>query len=241
MRRKAVNAWTDRAVEEHWDRVARRYVAENRRVAAAHEQRFERAVRWLELFPGCSVLNVTSRDCGCYDYILRSCPTAEVTNAEISGRLIEVAARLRPAARQIKLRTYSELPFGSSTFDRLVSLETLEHCAEPARFVSELFRVAKAGAVLVVSCPPATAELPYRVYSAVCGGHGEGPHRFPASREVKAMLAECGWDLTLHEGTLLLPIGPRLLRDAAESLIARCQGSFLAELGIRQFYVAVKR
>lgn len=235
------NTWTDRDVELHWDRVADIYVSENQRVAAAHEQRFWKTMDWLELDAGCKVLNVTSRDCGCWDYILRSCPTAEVTNAEISGRLIDVARRLRPGASQTKIETYSQLPFADSVFDRIVSLETLEHCAEPACFLSELFRVAKSNAVLVLSCPPATSEWPYRLYSAMFGGHGEGPHRFLASGEVKALLAESGWDLRRHQGTLLLPVGPRFLCDAAERLLGRYQGTFLAELGIRQFYVAVKR
>ena len=93
---------------------------------------------------------------------------------------------------------------------------------------------------MVLSCPPATSELPYRIYTALFGGHGEGPHRFPPSREVKQWLKETGWDLILHKGTVLLPVGPRWMKNMGETLIGRMQGTFVAELGIRQFYVCKK-
>jgi hypothetical protein len=98
--------------------------------------------------------------------------------------------------------------------------------------------VAKPAARLVLSCPPATAEAAERVYTAWFGGHGEGPHRFLASREVCRLLAASGWALDWHRGTLLVPVGPRWLCRAGERLLARYPGSFLAEWGIRQFYAA---
>ncbi len=101
---------------------------------------------------------------------------------------MDVAKYLRPAINQVKISTYSDLPFGDESFDRIISLETLEHAAEPQLFLRELHRVAKNGARMVLSCPPATSELPYRVFTFLFGGHGEGPHRFPPSRRVKKWL-----------------------------------------------------
>jgi len=92
----------------------------------------------------------------------------------------------------------------------------------------------------VLSCPPATSELPYKAYSLVFGGHGEGPHRFPSSKEVKNLLKSTGWKLELHKGTVLLPVGPLVLQRFAERFIERFQGTFISELGIRQFYVCTK-
>ncbi|MGQ9590226.1 MAG: class I SAM-dependent methyltransferase [Planctomycetota bacterium] len=232
------NPWSDADVARHWDRVAEVYAAENLRVAEAHAQRFEVAVPLLELAPGSRVLNVSSRDCEAEDFIRRACPEADVVHAEISGGLIAVAARLRPEARQTKIATYAKLPFADAEFDRVLSLETLEHVAEPLAFLRELRRVARPGGLLVLSCPPRTAEIPYRLYTFLFGGHGEGPHRFLASRELKALLQEAGWKLERHFGTLLVPAGPRFLRRLGERAIERCQGTFVSELGIRQFYVA---
>jgi ubiquinone/menaquinone biosynthesis C-methylase UbiE len=232
--------WTDGEVEAHWDRVAGVYILENERVKHAHDQRFRETVGHLGLCPGLRVLNVTSRDCEAEDYIRRESDGVEVVNAEISGGLMRVAAERRPEAKQIKLETYSKLPFGDLEFDRIISLETLEHVAEPDRFLSELFRVARPGARMVLSCPPATSEIPYRLYSWLFGGHGEGPHRFPPSREVKKRLTGAGWKLILHRGTVLLPVGSPWLQDAGEWLIRKLQNTFIRELGIRQFYVCEK-
>jgi ubiquinone/menaquinone biosynthesis C-methylase UbiE len=234
------NSWTDREVEAHWDRVADVYIRENEKVGHAHVQRFLETVRYLDLSPGQKLLNVTSRDCEAEDYIVKACSGVEVVHAEISSGLMRVAAEQRPGARQVKLDTYADLPFGDGEFDRIISLETLEHVAEPEVFLSELYRVAKPGSRLVLSCPPATSEIPYRIFTWLFGGHGEGPHRFPPSREVKRNLAKAHWKLILHRGTVLLPVGPVRLQEAAEWIIRKMQRTLIRELGIRQFYVCEK-
>jgi len=234
------NPWNDREVEAHWDNVAEIYVNENEKVKNAHDQRFLECIAHLELKPGLKILNITSRDAEASDYINRSMPTATVINAEISIGLMKVAEKLRPSVTQVKLESYSSLPFKNGEFDRVLSLETLEHVSEPLRFLQELHRVSTDDARLVLSCPPATSELPYRVYTAIFGGHGEGPHRFLPSKEVKWMFSETHWKLLVHKGTVLIPAGPVWLQNLGENIIRRMQGTFLAELGIRQFYVCEK-
>jgi ubiquinone/menaquinone biosynthesis C-methylase UbiE len=234
------NSWSDREVEAHWDSVADIYIEENEKVRHAHVQRFLETVRHLELSAGQKLLNVSSRDCEAEDYIAKACPGVEIIHAEISSGLMRVAAVRRPAARQVKLDTYSSLPFGDREFDRIISLETLEHVEEPGVFLSELYRVAKPGTMMVLSCPPATSEIPYRVFTWLFGGHGEGPHRFPPSGEVKNKLAKAGWKLILHRGTVLLPVGPVWIQHTGEWIIRKMQKTFISELGIRQFYVCEK-
>jgi len=234
------NSWSDREVEAHWDSVADIYIEENEKVRHAHVQRFLETVQHLELSAGQTLLNVSSRDCEAEDYVAKACPGVEIIHAEISSGLMRVAAERRPAARQVKLDTYSSLPFGDGEFDRIISLETLEHVAEPGIFLSELYRVAKPGTRMVLSCPPATSEIPYRVFTWLFGGHGEGPHRFPPSKEVKNKLAKAGWRLILHLGTVLLPVGPVWIQDTGELIIRKMQKTFISELGIRQFYVCEK-
>ncbi len=234
------NNWTDAEVEAHWDKVAPIYVRENNRVRATHDQRFRESVRLLGLKPGMKILNITSRDAEASDYLLREEPACRVVNAEISSGLMAVAASLRPAAEQVKLDNYSVLPFQDATFDRVLSLETLEHVAEPYAFLSELHRVSTPDALLVLSCPPATSEWPYRFYTRFFGGHGEGPHRFMPSKEVKELFRATGWSLLWHKGTLLVPVGPAWLQQAGERLIDRMQGTFISELGIRQFFQCEK-
>jgi ubiquinone/menaquinone biosynthesis C-methylase UbiE len=234
------NKWTDRDVEAHWDSVAAIYVRENEKVKNTHDQRFRESIRYLELRPGMKILNITSRDAEAGDFIIQEQPSSEVIHAEISAGLMKVAKKLRPAAIQVKLENYSGLPFKDAEFDRVLSLETLEHVSEPLRFLMELHRVSTGDARLVLSCPPATSEIPYRFYTSVFGGHGEGPHRFLPSKEVRWMLSETNWKLLVHKGTILVPVGPAWLQNFGEKIIDRMQGTFIAELGIRQFYVCEK-
>ncbi len=232
------NKWTDQDVEAHWDAVADQYVDSNNSVEDTHNQRFAKSVSFLDLPESGRILNITSRDCELNDYISRINPRLEVLNAEISAQLMRVAAEIRPEVKQLKLSSYSVLPFEDESFDRVASLETLEHVAEPVVFLKELWRVAKPNTIMVLSCPPLTCEPAYRFYTAVFGGHGEGPHRFLPSREVKQMFRESGWQLLHHEGSLLIPVGPHFLKTFGEWAIRHFK--FLSELGIRQFYVCRK-
>ena len=65
----------------------------------------------------------------------------------------------------------------------------------------------KPGGRLVLSCPPATAELPLWIYELLLPNHGEGPHRFLSTREVKGLLHAAGLELERHESTLFIPAG----------------------------------
>jgi SAM-dependent methyltransferase len=238
--RLSPNRWTDADVETHWDSVADRYIAENNKVKDAHVQRFEQSIPMLDLYCGARLLNITSRDGEAAFHVNRIEPEVRVINAEISAKLMDLASKLFPGISQVKISTYSELPFEDEAFDRILSLETLEHVEDPLKFLKELHRISIPDARMVLSCPPATSELPYRIYTALIGGHGEGPHKFPSSHEVKSWLRETGWELIMHRGTLLIPVGPEWLKRMGEAMIEKMQGTFIAELGIRQFYVCKK-
>jgi len=232
--------WSEKEVEEHWDRVASIYIEENNKVKGTHDQRFHETVKHLHPAPGLKILNITSRDCEVDDYIKNTVPDAKVTNAEISAGLMQEAQKIRPHVKQQKIETYSELPFHDGYFNRIISLETLEHVSNPISFLNELHRVSTKEARMILSCPPASIELIYRVYTTLFGGHGEGPHRFLSSKEVKVLFEKTGWKLLLHKGTILLPVGSKMLQDFGEMIIQRFQNTFISELGIRQFYVCEK-
>ena len=232
--------WTDADVESHWDRVAHRYVAENNKVKQTHDQRFSFSIPQLDLYCNARVLNISSRDGEASALINQAEPSVQVINAEISANLMKVAASLNPDINQVKISNYSHLPFEDEQFDRILTLETLEHVSDPLAFLKELHRVSIPDARMVLSCPPATSEIPYRIYTALFGGHGEGPHKFPSASTVKKWLKETGWQLILHKGTVLLPVGPAWMKSLGEKVLERFQGSIIAELGIRQFYVCKK-
>jgi SAM-dependent methyltransferase len=237
---RRINSWKDKDVEVFWDSVSAIYIEENNKVKDTHDQRFTETIKYLELIPEASVLNISSRDCEANDYIIKSESSAKVINAEISKGLMNEAVRVRPYVNQKKISTYSSLPFNNNDFDRVVCLETLEHVENPLAFLKELNRVSTPEAIMVLSCPPATSEIPYRIYTYFFGGHGEGPHRFLSSKEVKILLQHTGWVLIKHKGTILIPAGPSFLQNFGEYLINKFQNTFISELGIRQFYVCKK-
>jgi ubiquinone/menaquinone biosynthesis C-methylase UbiE len=232
--------WTDKDVEAHWDRVADVYVKENDRVKEAHDQRFRESVAHLKPTDEDVILNISSRDCEANDYIKALNAHCMVVNTEISYGLMEVAKKLRPYAEQVKIETYSKLPFEDAAFSKVLSLETLEHVSDPVAFMNELYRVSIPEARLVLSCPPATSEFPYQVYTRLFGGHGEGPHKFLPSKKVKQLFEITGWKLIFHKGTVLVPAGPKWLQKFGETIISRFQNTYLSELGIRQFFVCEK-
>jgi SAM-dependent methyltransferase len=234
------NKWNDSEVESHWDKVAEIYIQENNKVKSSHDQRFRESIGMLALKQGIRLLNISSRDCEADDYIKSAVKDVIVVNAEISQQLINVALKLRPQAHQVKISGYSELPFSENEFNRIITLETLEHVSDPIGFLSELYRVSTQDARMVLSCPPISSEIPYRIYTFLFGGHGEGPHRFLRSSEVKAMLKKTGWKLITHKGTLLIPVGPSFIQKFGEKIIRAFQNTFISELGIRQFYVCEK-
>jgi coenzyme F420 hydrogenase subunit beta len=252
------NRFTVEAVRAFWDSVADKYIHENESLKETHFQRFQRAFAHFQPAEGMRALNIWSRNGEAIDYFRCMCATAglpssagntvgqanrgtrlpriELVNAEVSPRLIAKARARYPEENFIETDLLS-LPFADSEFDFILSLETLEHAPDPLGFLRELARVLKPGGRLVLSCPPAAAELPLWIYELLLPNHGEGPHRFPSTREVKGLLHAAGLELKRHESTLFIPAGPRLLRRLdpfVERIVAKTP---LRELGIRQFFV----
>ena len=121
------NKWTDREVEAHWDSVASIYVAENDKLKDTHDQRFTQSVACLELKEDQKVINISSRDCEANDYIIKAVPSVKVINTEISSGLMEEAKKYRDYVEQVKIQTYSKLPFEDESFDSVLTLETLDN------------------------------------------------------------------------------------------------------------------
>lgn len=235
------NSWKDRDVGLFWDKVSNLYIQENKKVSKLHNQRFTRMVSFIKPLPNLKILNITSRDSETDDYLKNYLPKVKIINAEISQKLINIAKRIRPNAFQVKINSYSRLPFKNQEFNLVISLETLEHVSSPIDFLSELNRVSKPNGTLILSCPPATAEIIYKIYTFFFGGHGEGPHRFLSSSEVRTILKKTEWNLTLFKSTLIIPFGPSWINQFAELVINFLPISFIKELGIRHFYVCQKK
>jgi ubiquinone/menaquinone biosynthesis C-methylase UbiE len=231
------NRFTIDEVRDFWDNVADSYESSHDHIREAHFQRFEEAHKHIVLKPGMNVLNVWSRTGEAIPYLRKQCSDINLFNLELSPRFIEIAKKHFP--EELFAETdLTRLQFEASFFDYILSLETLEHTPKPLEFLKECRRVLKPGGILVMSLPPAAVELPAAFFRLFVSDHGEGPHRFLSSKTVKRFFYEAGLNILAHKATLLIPVGPKFIRDFGERIIQTFPDTFISELGIRQFYIA---
>jgi coenzyme F420 hydrogenase subunit beta len=240
------NSFNIDQVRAHWDQVAAEYDRINSGFGWTHTERF---TSMQELLPRAAsrqssgpirVLNVWSRTGDAAPYLREVYPDAEIDHLEASARMLERAMAKYPEER-FRQTDLHDLPCDTESTNVIVSLETLEHVPDPLHFLLECQRVLAVGGHLIMSCPPAWAELPLRIYERLFENHGEGPHRFRTVQEVLRTLRNCGFEILDHRGTVVLPVGPIWLRrkvDALQRSLLRHVG--LNRLGIRHFFVARK-
>ena len=145
-------------VRTFWDNVAPRYDDVNARLSWTHVERFLTMQEFLPRGPGLKIINVWSRTGGAIPYLRQACPDAAITNMEASDAMREIA-RLRYPNEVFLSTDLHELPHENESQDVVVSLETLEHVPDPLHFLLECHRVLKVGGRLILSAPPAWAEV----------------------------------------------------------------------------------
>jgi len=234
------NNFTIEEVRNFWNKTAPIYESSNKQFKETHCQRFRQAIQYLNLKPKQKVLNIWSRTGSAIPYLRQQCPDIEISNLEVSPEFIKIAQN-KFRQERFQETDLEHLPFSSNYFDYVLCLETLEHTPKPLVFLKELQRTLKLNALLVMSLPPKTAELPLRIYEIFFKNHGEGPHQFLSSKTVRNLLWQAGFALKSHKGTLLIPLGPPWLKRQGEKIIDKFQNTALSELGIRQFYAAKKQ
>jgi ubiquinone/menaquinone biosynthesis C-methylase UbiE len=115
----------------------------------------QRMFELLEVRPGASVLDV---GCGAgndvQDLAKLVGPTGRVVGIDSSATMIE-QARARTAEGSVPVEYWQagayQLPFEEHSFDGCVSSRVFKHLAEPARALSEMVRVVRKGARIVVA------------------------------------------------------------------------------------------
>lgn len=234
------NKFTIEQVKKHWDLVANKYEKSHEKsIKETHFQRFEKAIEYFSPKPEMKILNIWSRTGEAIPYIKKTCPDAILYNLEVSGKFINIAKNNFPAEK-FQQTDLTNLLFKNNYFDYILSLETLEHAPNPLKLLEEFYRTLKPNGILIMSCPPQTAELPSKLYQIFFYDHGEGPHKFLSTKNVKKLIQTSKLKLLEHRGTLLIPIGPKFFKNFGEKIIIKFQKTFIKEFGIRQFYICKK-
>lgn len=232
-----INDFTIQEVRSFWDKVARIYEPLNKTVGYVHTQRFEKTIEFSDIQPGMKILNIWSRTGNLIPY-LRKLSYLEIYNREVSEEMIKIARHNYPN-EEFKLTDLENLSeFENNYFDRIISLETLEHTPRPLAFLSEIKRILKPGGLLIMSIPPRGSELPEFFYNLFFKDHGEGPHRYLWPREVKEILKKAKLNLVSHRPFIILPFGnERFARRSEKWLTAVFGKTPLANFGYRHFYI----
>lgn len=235
-----VNKFTIREVINFWDKVAPIYSPLNEKVGYVHTQRFEKAIEFGQLETGQKILNIWSRTGNLIPY-LKKIGDFEIQNLEVSPKMIKIAQERFPKEKFdiTDLENLSE--FNNGYFDRIISLETLEHVPKPLTFLKELNRVLKPGGLLIMSLPPKGDEVPEFIYKLFFRDHGEGPHNFLWPYQVKNLLEQSGFNLLAHKPFIMLPLGnDRLVRLSEKVLTSILGKTPIANFGVRHFYICRK-
>ena len=224
-------------VERFWDDLAdHEYEHANKKLDRVHTQRFREAIKRLPIERGSRVLNVWSRVGDGVPFLRRAFGEFKLINAELSLQMLKASVKLNTGELHVQTSLH-ELPFASSSFDVVMSLETLEHVPDPLLFLQEVRRILVPNGVLVMSLPPSAVEWTSEINNLLKFHHGEGPHRFIAPSGVKSMLDEAGLELEDYRGTLFLPFGGMSI-ERLDGFLDRMIGRGpLGQLGLRQFYV----
>ncbi len=119
-----------------------------------------------ELFEGFPIAkDDTVLDVGCGDGAFISfCANqgAKVMFADIDSEKVEEASRrLKGSAAREVIPIVSDanpLPLEDSVASKVVAMEVIEHVEDPARFLRELYRVGKPGALYLITVPDPEAE-----------------------------------------------------------------------------------
>jgi SAM-dependent methyltransferase len=149
-------------------------------------------------------------DLGCGDGRLsRELRASRLTLADVSSVALERAQRALPDAELVQLEPDAPLPLEDSTFELVLSAETLEHVRDVQLLLSETRRVLRAGGMLALTTP---AHGRRTALAALFSGFEDrfdplSPHiRFFTPRSLRALVSELGFEvasLRRESGTLL--------------------------------------
>lgn len=237
--KKFKNDFTLNEVMEHWNKIAAEYDSSNRDHEETHDQRFIEAIKHIDVKRDMLILDVYCRTGDSIKFLTRNGNTVTIIGSELSEKLLKQAKKKYPKNPFVQASPQT-LSFKDSSFDLVLSLESIEHVSDPLIFLSEIKRVLKSKGKLVLSHPPAIIDPIIQVVGALGLHHSEGPHKFLPSKIVKRMIDEVGLKLMKHKGTVLIPVGPKFLRNLGMKMENKIQNTPLKELCIRQFYLCEK-
>lgn len=239
MNKNFENDFTSIEVRDFWNSVSHKYEDANSKIQEVHDQRYIEALENINPKDNLKVLNLWSRMGRSLKYFRPEFKNSEIINMEISTDMLEIAKQRYPQEKFFETDLV-KIDWQDNYFDRIISLETLEHSPRPLELIKEFYRVLKPGGICVMSLPPATAEIILVVYEIFVDNHGEGPHKFLSYNTVRNMLKQTDFDLIEHHPTLIIPFNNKYMKMLNSFCEKNYKKLFLTEFGLRHFYILEK-
>jgi ubiquinone/menaquinone biosynthesis C-methylase UbiE len=237
---KYKNNFTSKEVGDFWNSVVDIYEEANGKVQDIHDQRYLEALEHINPQNNLKVLNLWSRMGRSLKYFRPKFLDSEIVNMEISTDMLNIAKERYPDENFYETDLVTLANCENNYFDRIISLETLEHSPSPMSLINEFYRVLKPGGTCVMSLPPATAEIILVIYELFVENHGEGPHKFLSYKKVSKMLQETNFELIEHHPTIIIPFGNKYMKKLNAFCEKHYKKLFLQEFGLRHFYILKK-
>lgn len=236
-----MRTFTLKDVERHYDNTID-YDEINERTPA-HDKRFIDGFAMSSIEDRAYILDVMCRSGKAEEYYNKKKKNLRFVSMDVSSRLLKEAKK-RFKKNKIKgklLKLISlDLPFKDRTFDNVISYETIEHLPDPEKIIMEFARVLKKNGELVLSCPNTSWEWIHSLVAFLGIHHSEGPHRFIPRKEVIYYLKKAGFKTIKEKTVILIPVGPRILRNFGE-LIERIIGERIRrDIALRRYFVCEK-
>lgn len=177
---------------------------------------------------------------------------AQVTGCDFSMSALAVAqariGRLNRGARADLIQGDAQsLPFGSESFDLIVSCETIEHLPNVRSALREMWRVARRGAKLFLTTPNyANLMGLYDLYSRVRHPNRRDDQPFDRRQwipQIRNFVSAAGWKIIYSDGTVhQLPVfpgrNPVLLPQLESNRVVR---KLLSPFAYHYFLISEKR
>jgi len=77
---------------------------------------------------------------------------AVITGIDVGDKLIQIAKRRSPSGK-FMVGSALDIPFRKNKYDITLCTEVIEHTENPAKAISELFRVTKPGGMIIITTP----------------------------------------------------------------------------------------
>ena len=234
--------WTFEDVGQHWD--ATEDYDDINEETYSYFRRFVDGYRFSELEPAGRVLDFCSRTGNGSTYFFQKCKVASAVCADVSFKMGEICRqRLDEAGLGkylwVPVWQYS-LPFTNESFDSILCFETVEHFPRPDLLISELGRVAKPGAQLILTTPNVLWEPIHALAAILKFHHSEGPHRFIRFKRLRQMVVRAGFVIEKQATTVLVPGGPDFFIRIGEWVEQRTMNSLMPLLGLRRIIIGRK-